>query len=106
VEKDLQAAIKLAPRYAPAYDALAMLYAERHEKLDEAHTMGVMAVALDPDNLNYRMNAANALAEAGNTASALGAEGCEALCEDGEREGDDRGANLVDGVVSGEYRGE
>jgi tetratricopeptide (TPR) repeat protein len=106
VEKDLQAAIKLAPRYAPAYDALAMLYAERHEKLDEAHTMGVMAVALDPDNLNYRMNAANALAEAGNTASALGAEGCEALCEDGEREGDDRGANLVDGVVSGEYRAE
>ena len=71
VEKDLQAAIKLAPRYAPAYDALAMFYARRHEKLDEAHKLSVTAVTLDPENLYYRMNAANSLAEAGNTSNAL-----------------------------------
>ncbi len=71
VEADLQAAIKLAPRYAPAYDALAMFYAQRHEKLEEAHKLSVTALTIDPDDLYYRMNAANTLAEAGNLTSAL-----------------------------------
>jgi tetratricopeptide (TPR) repeat protein len=71
VEADLQAAIKLAPRYAPAYDALAMYYAQRHEKLEEAHKLSVTAVGLEPENVYYRMNAANAFAEAGDVVNAL-----------------------------------
>jgi tetratricopeptide (TPR) repeat protein len=71
VEADLRAAIKLAPRYAPAYDALAMHYTQRHEKLDDAHMLSVKAVGLDPDNLYYRLNAANTLGEAGNMEGAL-----------------------------------
>ncbi|HEY6447249.1 MAG TPA: hypothetical protein VIY53_12380, partial [Acidobacteriaceae bacterium] len=63
VETSLRTAIQLNPRYAPAYDGLAQLYGRRHENLDEAHRMNVEAIALDPDNLNYRLNAANVLME-------------------------------------------
>lgn len=63
-EASLQAAIKLNPRYAPAYDGLAQLYGRRHENLDVAHMMSLQAVELEPDNLNFRLNAANVLMEA------------------------------------------
>jgi tetratricopeptide (TPR) repeat protein len=63
VEASLRAAIKLNPRFAPAYDGLAQLYGRRHDNLDEAHILGVQAVQLDPGNLGYRLNAANLLME-------------------------------------------
>jgi tetratricopeptide (TPR) repeat protein len=63
VENSLRAAIKLNPRFAPAYDSLAMLYGRRHEKLDEAHMLNLQAVQLAPSNVNYRLDTANILME-------------------------------------------
>ncbi|MFT4113299.1 tetratricopeptide repeat protein [Silvibacterium sp.] len=71
VESCLKAAIKLNPRFAPAYDLLASSYARRQKNLSEAHIMNVNAVALEPGNLNYRINAANVLMEAQNPGSAI-----------------------------------
>jgi predicted Zn-dependent protease len=36
----------------------------RHKQLDEAHTLSLRAIQLDPSNISYRMNAANVLLEA------------------------------------------
>ena len=63
IESSLRTAIHLDPSFAPAYDALAMFYATRHENLDEAHVLNLHAVELDPKNLNYRLNAAAVLAD-------------------------------------------
>lgn len=63
VEKSLAAAIRLNPRFAPAYDRLAALYGQRHEKLDEAHLLNVQALTLDPTNVNFRINTAGILME-------------------------------------------
>jgi tetratricopeptide (TPR) repeat protein len=63
VEASLRASIQLNPRFAPAYDALAGLYARRRENLDEAHILSVTAVSLEPGNLDYRLNAASLLME-------------------------------------------
>lgn len=63
VETSLRTAIKLNPRFAPAYDRLAVLYGTRHEKLDEAHMLELQALQLEPGNVNYRLNTANILAE-------------------------------------------
>ncbi|HTV14231.1 MAG TPA: hypothetical protein VME68_05925 [Acidobacteriaceae bacterium] len=57
-EASLRKAIQLNPRYAPAYDALAMLYARRRDNLDEAHLLSVTAVGLEPQTTQYRMDAA------------------------------------------------
>jgi tetratricopeptide (TPR) repeat protein len=61
VESSLRASIRLNPQFAPAYDQLAGMLAMRHENLDEAHTLNVNAIQLDPHNLAYRMNAATVL---------------------------------------------
>ena len=63
VETSLRAAIQLNPKFAPAYDQLAMFYGMRHEKLDQAHLLNLRAAELDPGNLGYRMNTANVLQE-------------------------------------------
>ncbi len=63
IEASLQTAIKLNPRFAPSYDALAMFYGMHHEKLDEAHMMNLRAASLDPANLGFRMNTATILQE-------------------------------------------
>jgi tetratricopeptide (TPR) repeat protein len=59
VEISLRTAIKLNPSFAPAYDELAVLYGMRRENLDEAHTLALNAVQLDPGNLHYRLSTAN-----------------------------------------------
>ncbi len=64
IEASLHTAIKLNPRFAPAYDALAMFYGMHHEKLDDAHLLNLKATQLDPANLNYRLNMATVLQEA------------------------------------------
>jgi Tfp pilus assembly protein PilF len=63
VEASLRTAIKLNPRFAPAYDGLATLYGRRREKLDEAHMLELQAMQLEPANVNYRLNVANILTE-------------------------------------------
>lgn len=63
VENSLRAAIRLNPRFAPAYDRLAVLYGMRHEKLDEAHMLDLQAVQLEPGNVNFRINTANILTQ-------------------------------------------
>lgn len=60
-ESSLRAAIRLNPRFAPAYDALAMLLTTRQDKLDEAHMLELQAIALDPGNLHYRLDTAHIL---------------------------------------------
>ena len=61
IESSLQAAIRLNPHFAPPYDRLAVFYAMRHEKLDDAHWMSLRAISLDPGNAGYRVNAASVL---------------------------------------------
>ena len=61
VESSLRAAIKLNPSFAPAFDRLAAFEGMRHRNLDEAHMMALTAVQLDPENVGYRVNAANVL---------------------------------------------
>ncbi len=61
VENSLRMAIKLNPAFAPAYDELAVFYGMRRENLDEAHTLALNAIQLDPGNLHYRLSTANIL---------------------------------------------
>jgi tetratricopeptide (TPR) repeat protein len=61
IESSLREAIKLNPSFAPAFDSLAVFLAMRHKNLDEAHTMGLTAISLDPANIGYRINLANIL---------------------------------------------
>jgi tetratricopeptide (TPR) repeat protein len=72
IESSLLASIKLNPDFAPAYDALAMFYASRDEKLDEAHILNVHAVQLEPENLSYRINTATVLVEEKQFPGAIG----------------------------------
>ena len=58
IESSLRVCMKLNPDFAPAYDALAMRYSMNPAKVDEAHFLNVQAINLEPDNVNYRMNAA------------------------------------------------
>ncbi len=61
IENGLRAAIKLNPSFAPAYDELAVFFGMQRENLEEAHTLALTAVQLDPSNLHYRLNTANIL---------------------------------------------
>jgi len=71
VESDLRTAIQLNPHFAPAYDRLAALYANRRTNLEEAHRLDLRAVQLDPGSLNYRLNTANVLMMLGRYPDAL-----------------------------------
>lgn len=59
IEVSLLSAIKSDPNFAPSYDALAHFYAMHNEKLDEAHTLFTRAIELEPQQLNYRLNASS-----------------------------------------------
>ena len=61
IESSLRTCIKLNPAFAPAYDALAMRESMDPAKAKEAHMLNVQAINLEPDNLNYRLNAASVL---------------------------------------------
>lgn len=71
VTASLQAAIKLAPSFAPAYDRLAVLHAERQEDLDAAYMLELQAIQLDPTEFAYRMNAANILEQQDKLADSI-----------------------------------
>jgi tetratricopeptide (TPR) repeat protein len=62
IESSLQTCMKLNPNFAPAYDAMARFYMRDPAKVHEAHLMNIRAISLEPDNLNYRLNAAIVLA--------------------------------------------
>jgi tetratricopeptide (TPR) repeat protein len=61
IEQSLRAAIRLNPRFAPAYGLLAEVLAMQRENLDDAHLFDLKAIELDPGNVTYRVNAANVL---------------------------------------------
>jgi tetratricopeptide (TPR) repeat protein len=61
IEDSLRTAIQLNPRFAPSYDRLAVFFAMRHENLDEAHTLDLRAISLDPSEVAYWENCANVL---------------------------------------------
>jgi tetratricopeptide (TPR) repeat protein len=72
IETSLRACIKLNPGFAPAYDALAMYYSRDAAKADEAHLLNIQAISLEPDNLNFRLNAAAVLMNEQRYTAALG----------------------------------
>jgi tetratricopeptide (TPR) repeat protein len=72
IELSLRASIKMNPAFAPAYDALAMFYASRDERLDEAHLLNANAIQLEPENMSYRMNASTVLMEEKQIPGAIG----------------------------------
>jgi tetratricopeptide (TPR) repeat protein len=61
IENSLQKAIKLNPSFAPSYDRLAVFYGMHHRDLDRARVLLLQAVELDPENVFFRVNAANIL---------------------------------------------
>jgi tetratricopeptide (TPR) repeat protein len=61
IESSLREAIRLNPSFAPAFDSLGVFLGMHHKNLDEAHTMGLTAISLDPTNIDYRINVANIL---------------------------------------------
>lgn len=60
VEGSLLKCISINPRFAPAYDALAGIYARRGDN-DKAYRLIVQAIQLEPANVQYRINEANVL---------------------------------------------
>jgi tetratricopeptide (TPR) repeat protein len=72
IESSLRIAIKLNPQFAPAYDALAMYLSRDPAKSAEAHMLNIQAITLEPDNLNYRLNAAVVLMNQQHSEGALG----------------------------------
>jgi tetratricopeptide (TPR) repeat protein len=72
IESSLLASIKMNPAFAPSFDALAMFYASRDEKLDEAHLLNAQAIQIEPENISYRMNCSTVLVEAKQFAGAIG----------------------------------
>jgi tetratricopeptide (TPR) repeat protein len=63
IESSLHAAEKLNPSFAPAFDQLASFYGMRDTNLEEAQKLSSTAVQLEPGNLNFRLHAANILAQ-------------------------------------------
>jgi hypothetical protein len=72
IESSLRTSIKLNPSFAPSYDTLATFLATRRQHLDEAHLLNAQAVALEPENLAFRINTANVLSQQRQYASAIG----------------------------------
>ena len=63
IESNLRATIRLNADFAPAHDALAMFYATRERKLNEAYGLSTRAIELDPDSLIYRVDCADVMME-------------------------------------------
>ena len=58
IETNLQQSLALNPNFAPANDALAS-YDAMHGQLDDALRLNLLAITLEPDNFNYRLNNAS-----------------------------------------------
>ncbi len=71
IEASFRSAIRLNPKFAPAYGGVAALFGMRHENLEEAHTLSLMAVQLEPTDVEYRVTAGNILMQMHQTANAI-----------------------------------
>jgi tetratricopeptide (TPR) repeat protein len=71
IESSLRAAIQINPKFAPAYDRLASFYGMRNIKLDEAKSLALSAIKLDPGNMYLRLNASNVFSIAGSYGDAI-----------------------------------
>ena len=71
IESSLRTAIRLNPRFAPAYDLLATLYSRQPDDLEKARLLLVQAVQLDGGKLVYRLHAANVLTNEGRYTDAV-----------------------------------
>jgi tetratricopeptide (TPR) repeat protein len=71
IEPSLRAAIQLNPRFAPAYQLLAQYDTMRHTHPEEALSLIIQAVKLDPGNLYLRLNASNVLMSQARYADAV-----------------------------------
>lgn len=71
VEASLEKAIALNPRFAPAYDLLAQFFDIHQVHEREAHILEAQAIALEPDNVQFRLDAATGLANHQDFANAL-----------------------------------
>jgi tetratricopeptide (TPR) repeat protein len=72
VEANLRKSIELNPEFAPGYDSLAIFFAMRHRRLDEARTLSLRAVELEPSRLSFRIDCAYVLTEQKQFAEAIG----------------------------------
>jgi tetratricopeptide (TPR) repeat protein len=75
IEPRLRAAIQSDPHFAPAYERLAAYLGMRHEKMDEALSLIMIAIKVDPGNFYFRLNAASVLAEMGDYKNAIAVAG-------------------------------
>jgi tetratricopeptide (TPR) repeat protein len=71
IEEDLRKAIAMEPDFAPAYDALEHLLVVEHKDLNEAHMLGLKAIQLEPEDLDFRRNIAETLMIDGKPEAAL-----------------------------------
>jgi tetratricopeptide (TPR) repeat protein len=71
IESNLRSAIQLNAEFAPPYDELAMFDLSRRRNLDEAHTLTARAIEIEPDNLGFRMDAADVMAQSRKFADAV-----------------------------------
>jgi tetratricopeptide (TPR) repeat protein len=71
VEASLKKAMALNPRFAPAYDLLAQFYDIHQEHPHTAHMLEAQAISMEPDNVQYRLDAAAGLANHQDFANAL-----------------------------------
>ena len=71
VENSFRTSIKLNPEFDPAMDRLAVLLAMQRKNLDEARTLELNAIALEPTNVGYRVNMANIWMEMDNSQQAI-----------------------------------
>ena len=58
IESSLRKAIKIEPTFARSYDALARFYGMHQKNLDEAYLLSMKAIQMEPQELNFRLNAA------------------------------------------------
>ncbi len=70
-EASLRTAIRLSPGFAPAYDALSYLLLSRQRELDEARTLVLQAVTLEPGNIRYRLRMVTVLEQMNQADDAL-----------------------------------
>ena len=65
IESDLSRSIALNPDFAPSYDALAGFYSRQGQKPSEALALAQKAIALDPGNVSYQIDAGLVLMQIG-----------------------------------------
>jgi len=71
IESSLRKSIQLNPSFAPSYERLAVFYSNHHTNLDQANTLILQAVQLDPNEITFRLNAAILLANSQHEQDAI-----------------------------------